>query len=66
MAESIAEHIRVQVGADEEVKTEEHVIGIDLGTTNSCVGYWNAQTQQVEIVADLDGYRTTPSCVGYS
>ena len=42
------------------------MIGIDLGTTNSCVGFFNDDTGEVEIVPNSQGKRITPSWIGFN
>ena len=44
---------------------KEYVVGIDLGTTNSCIA-WIKPDKTAEVIPNQEGMRTTPSVIAFS
>jgi hypothetical protein len=48
------------------MKGDGPAIGIDLGTTYSCVAVWRPMQNRVEVIPNDQGNLTTPSCVAFT
>lgn len=44
----------------------EVAVGLDFGTTNSCVSYYNEGTDSIEVIRNHNGAYTTRSCIGWN
>ena len=54
----------VRAAAPFSTKAKGAVIGVDLGTTNSCVAIMEGKTPRV--IENAEGARTTPSVVAFT
>lgn len=56
-------NVKMYTDQDIELK-EEIIVGMDLGTVNSCVAIW--RNKNLEIIPDIYGNRTIPSVVAFT
>ncbi|GJN08290.1 hypothetical protein PR202_ga26196 [Eleusine coracana subsp. coracana] len=54
------------MAASQQTQGDEPAIGIDLGTTNSCVAVWQRRRDRVEIICNEQGDCLRPSCVAFT
>ncbi len=62
--DEIDNYFTPQIINPEPLEIEDVIIGIDLGTTNSCVAIW--RKNNLEIIPDSYGNRTIPSVVSFT
>lgn len=56
--------INLLKGEEKKENNEEIIVGIDLGTTNSCIAIW--RNNNLEIIPDENGNKTIPSYVAFT
>ena len=51
---------------NENKENSEYTLGIDLGTTYSCIAYWDVGKNKAEVIPTLNGNRILPSIVSFT
>eukprot|EP00633_Aureoumbra_lagunensis_P003759 CAMPEP_0197286146 /NCGR_PEP_ID=MMETSP0890-20130614/1630_1 /TAXON_ID=44058 ORGANISM="Aureoumbra lagunensis, Strain CCMP1510" /NCGR_SAMPLE_ID=MMETSP0890 /ASSEMBLY_ACC=CAM_ASM_000533 /LENGTH=652 /DNA_ID=CAMNT_0042754323 /DNA_START=42 /DNA_END=2000 /DNA_ORIENTATION=- len=56
----------IQEVESSSLEDDSPILGIDLGTTYSCVAVYDEKIKEVVVLANSEGSRTTPSYIGFT
>jgi len=58
------EHEAINDEKKDNITNSDIIVGIDLGTTNSCIALW--RNNNLEIISDIYGNKTIPSIIAFT